>query len=143
MKKNSGLINNKEYSKQMRENCVKENGIVKVSEEMWLQLADMIENAILAPCKVGDTVYTIRLRDRKILKGTVIAIFKNENIGKVQPWKIEVWFDDYYDDAPEGSNYGARIYFKFEDVGEGFFLNEDDAEKAKREGMFNGIIEGI
>ena len=143
MKKNGSLIDNKEYAKQMRESCVKENGIVKVSEEMWTQLADIVENAILAPCKAGDTVYTIRLRDKKILRGTVTAIFQKENMGKSQPWKIEAWFDGYYDDAPEGSNCGARMYFEFEEFGTGLFINEDDAEAAKREGKFNGINEGI
>lgn len=49
------LIDTKEYAKQMRENAVTdENGIIRVSIELWEQIADIIERAIVPPCKVGD-----------------------------------------------------------------------------------------
>ena len=38
------MIDSKEYARQMRENAYVENGIIKVSEELWLQIADMIDN---------------------------------------------------------------------------------------------------
>ena len=35
----------KEYARQMRENAVKdENGIIRVSPELWEQIASIIEN---------------------------------------------------------------------------------------------------
>lgn len=37
------MIDYKEYVKQMRENAVITDGIVQVSEELWYQIADVIE----------------------------------------------------------------------------------------------------
>ena len=37
------MIDSKEYARQMRENAYVENGIIKVSEELWLQIADRSE----------------------------------------------------------------------------------------------------
>lgn len=34
----------KEYARQMRENSVVENGIVKVSKNLWYQIADIIDD---------------------------------------------------------------------------------------------------
>jgi hypothetical protein len=56
------------YSRNMKENAVIENGVVKVSEELWNQTADLIKAVsdleeqgllIRLPCKVGDTVYSL------------------------------------------------------------------------------------
>ena len=38
------MINYKEYAKQMRENNIAVNGILQVTEELWLQIADIIDD---------------------------------------------------------------------------------------------------
>lgn len=37
------MIDYKEYAKQMRENNIAVNGIIQVTEELWLQIADIID----------------------------------------------------------------------------------------------------
>lgn len=38
------MIDYKEYAKQMRENSIAINGILQVTEELWLQIADIIDD---------------------------------------------------------------------------------------------------
>lgn len=38
------MIDYKEYTKQMRENSIVVNGIIQVTEELWLQIADIIDD---------------------------------------------------------------------------------------------------
>lgn len=37
------MIDYKEYANQMRENSIVVNGIIQVTEELWLQIADIID----------------------------------------------------------------------------------------------------
>ena len=39
-------IDRKEFARQMRMNAVIEDGVVRVSKELWWQIADMVENSI-------------------------------------------------------------------------------------------------
>ena len=68
------MIDSKEYARQMRENAYVENGIIKVSEELWLQIADMIDNHA--------QVQTINNNDSEFIK------FLWENM---QPNEMEQW----------------------------------------------------
>ena len=38
------MIDYKEYAKQMRKNSIAINGILQVAEELWLQIADIIDD---------------------------------------------------------------------------------------------------
>ena len=41
------MKDNKEFARQMRENCVaNENGVIMVSKELWETIADRVENSV-------------------------------------------------------------------------------------------------
>ena len=67
------MIDSKEYARRMRENAYVENGIIKVSEELWLQIADMIDNHV--------QLQTINNNDSEFLKF----------LWNMQPNEMEQW----------------------------------------------------
>lgn len=54
------MIDYKEYARQMRENYIVENGILQVTEELWLAIADVIERK-----HPEDVVEVVRCKDCK------------------------------------------------------------------------------
>ena len=47
-----GMCDHKEYARQMRTNAVVRNDIVQVSQELWEQIATIIENSVeVVRCK--------------------------------------------------------------------------------------------
>ena len=40
------LIDHKEYARQMRTHAVADAGVIRVSTELWEQIADIIENSV-------------------------------------------------------------------------------------------------
>ena len=117
------LIDGKEYARQMRENAVKdENGIVRVSIELWEQIADIIEHSIVPPCKVGDKVWWLttanwQQTEWKIVEVKVSAIQQKAD----KSWKIRI-------------THNSSVWeFKVEDIGIRYFLTKEEAEDKLRE----------
>lgn len=105
------MLNYKEYARQMRENRVtNEQGNIVCSPELWERIAGIIEQAILPPCKVGDTVYYISFG--KVYKGECHAI-------TLKP-TMQIHLYDY--DGDNASLKADRV-----------FLTREEAEKALRE----------
>lgn len=117
------LIDTKEYAKQMRKNAVKdENGIVRVSVELWEQIADIIERSIIPPCKVGDVVWfdtykksgtvSLGIQPHKVDRIDVICVVGEKEL-------VETKLHDWY-------------------FGDSVFLTKDEAVKALKGREGNG-----
>ena len=123
------LIDPKAYAAVMRINAVKDkNGIIKVSPELWEQIASLIERAIIPPCNVGDKVFLL-------LKKTV------GGYDVIESKCVSVWDKGYgrrysmYINCPE---IGNTLDFCLEDFGKEVFLTREDAERALEEMQNNG-----
>lgn len=115
----------KEYAKQMRENAAKDsNGNVVCSPELWEQIASIIEQAIVPPCKVGDIVYTIFEGDIEALK--IIYAKTEESTESIRK---------YYD----AENKFLKMPFADCHIGKSIFLTKEEAEaeleKRKKENV--------
>lgn len=90
----------------------------------------LANDAIVLPCKVGDTVYELKENGR-IVKGIVESIHQNL-VGKEKGrWIVTSWFDDYYADSKEaGFECGTHLYSAFSDFGKTVFLAREEAEAA-------------
>ena len=116
-------IDGKEYARQMRENAVKdENGIVRVSIELWEQIADIIERSIVPPCKIGDKIYML------VIRTTYSFEFPK---GKMQRIESQHTFI-------KETYLTKRNFFKvLEDFGKTVFLTKEDAEAKLKDTQIN------
>lgn len=113
------LIDGKEYARQMRENAVKdENGIVRVSIELWEQIADIIERAIVPPCKVGDTIWVIDIAD-------VVMPIKVRTVDEICVDRENI--------VIAKNEYGLRYGYLFNCFGKTVFLTKEEAEEKLKE----------
>lgn len=112
------LIDGKEYARQMRENAVKdENGIVRVSIELWEKIADIIERSIIPPCKVGDIIWVY-----DFMWGLI-------------PCTVD---KPYHCVCGEKGGCTFEMCFADDDIGKTVFLTEEEAEKTLKEREGNG-----
>ena len=112
------MIDTKEYARQMRENCVKnEAGNIVCSPELWEQIASIIENAIVPPCELGDTLYWLEEDFR------TFELFVNSR--KVQ------WF--HVNETGVYVHINSFIVFSKDDIGKFAFFSLEEAEQALKE----------
>lgn len=74
------MIAYKEYTKQMRENSIVVNGILQVNEELWLQIADIID--VLAEKQIPKKPI---IADEK-LNRVVRCPHCHHKLGEDRPW---------------------------------------------------------
>lgn len=100
------------------------------AENLLTYCMSRLENAVVPPCKVGDTIYYNLKKNASLPFGTkrtlslpVVAIAKTEDKGL---WFVRTEFS------------GSIADFKFSDFGKTVFLNIEAAERALKEGADNG-----
>ena len=134
----------KEFARQMRKNCVKDNnGNIICSAELWEQIASIIENAptaeALAKHLLENNVIVLPY-DLKLPENLWRIMFEND--GRAVPVKCKV--DKITDYGFTLIHYldGRKWNYKYTDFGEHIFYSEEETEQAIKEQKLNDWLKG-
>lgn len=124
------------------------------AENLLTYCMSRLENAIVPPCKVGDTVYVIAdcskiimSYDNDYLTGTGAIDCPYEDACKFTEYNeentqvLETCVSCLLNDKYDGWTFRCEkinCCYKFSDIGKTIFLTKEEAEKALKEGADNG-----